>query len=63
MLEKIEILIVIIGLLIAFYLVISFGATGKNRSFRSPQIRSYLFGVRALIIVIGIASLILWLFL
>ena len=63
MLEKNEILIVIISLLIAFYLVISFGATGKNRSIRSPQIKSYLFGVRTLIIIIGIVSLILWFFL
>ena len=62
MLEKIEILIVVFVLLLAFYLVISLGA-GKRRKVQSPEIASYLFGVRILIIIIGIVSLILWFFL
>ena len=68
MLGKTGILIVIIVLLLVFYFVISWGA-GKRRhssmtkEFPSPEIASYLFGVRVLIILIAIVSLILWLFL
>ena len=60
MLGKIEILVVIIVLLLAFYFVISWGAGKRKDSF---EIRRYLFGVRVLIIVIAIVSLILWLLL
>ena len=63
MLEKIEILIVIFVLLLAFYLIISLGASKRKKSSQSPEIKSYLFGVRILIIIIGIVSFILWLFL
>lgn len=63
MLEKIEILIVVFVLLLAFYLVISLGASERKKSSQSPEIKSYLFGVRILIIIIGIVSFILWLFL
>ena len=63
MLEKTEILIVIIVLLFAFYLVISLGARKKGKSSETPEISRYLFGVRILIIVIAIVSLILWLLL
>jgi len=63
MLEKIEILIVIFVLLLAFYLIISLGASERKKSSQSPEIKSYLFGVRILIIIIGIVSFILWLFL
>ena len=65
MLGKFEILLVIIALLLAFYFVISWGA-GKRREssmtkeFPSPEIASYLFGVRVLIILIALVSLILW---
>ena len=62
MLEKIEILIVIIVLLLAFYLVISLGARMKGKSSETPEISRYLFGVRILIIIIAIVSLILWFF-
>ena len=61
MLEKIEILLVIFLLLVSFYLVIAWGA-GKKRS-ENPKIRKYLSGVRILISIIGIVSLILWFFL
>ena len=61
MLGKFEILIVVFVLLLAFYLVISLGARGK-RKVQSPEIASYLFGVRVLIIIIAIVSLILWFF-
>jgi amino acid transporter len=62
MLEKTEILIVIIVLLFAFYLVISLGARKKGKSSETPEISRYLFGVRILIIIIAIVSLILWFF-
>ena len=63
MLEKIEILIIILALLFIFYLVISLGARKKGGSPQSPEITSYLFGVRVLIIIIAIVALILWSFL
>ena len=68
MLQKAGILIVIFVLLLVFYLVISWGAGKKRQSsmtkdFPSPEIAGYLFGVRILIILIAIVSLILWLFL
>ena len=63
MLEKIEILIVIFLLLLLFYVVISWGAGGKRQSFQNPKIKNYMFGVRILIIIIAIVSLILWFFL
>ena len=68
MLEIAGILIVIFVLLLVFYLVISWGAVKKRLSsmtkeLPSPEIVSYLFGVRILIILIAIVSLILWLFL
>ena len=63
MFEKIEILIIIIIVLLAFYFVISLGAgKGKNPS-SATKITRYLFGVRILIAVIAIVSLILWLLL
>ena len=62
MLEKNEILIVIIILLLTFYFVISLGARKKGKSSETPEISRYLFGVRILIIIIAIVSLILWFF-
>ena len=62
MLEKIEILIVIIVLLLVFYLVISLGARKRGKSPEIPEISGYLRGVRVLIIIIAIVSLILWFF-
>tara|TARA_Y100000590_G_scaffold196117_1_gene222677 strand:+ start:2652 stop:2840 length:189 start_codon:yes stop_codon:yes gene_type:complete len=59
MLGKVEILIVIIVLLLTFYFVISWGAKRRN-STASKEITRYLFGVRILIIIIAIVSLILW---
>ena len=63
MLGKVEILIVIIVLLLAFYFVISWGAGKRKKSPATVEIRRYLFGVRILITLIAIVSLILWLFL
>ena len=63
MLGKVETLVVIIALLLAFYFVISWGAGKTKKSVSSPEITRYLFGVRVLIIVIAIVSLILWLLL
>jgi len=60
MLGKAEILIVITILLLAFYFVISWGAGKRKGSIASKEIKRYLFGVRILIIVIAIVSLILW---
>ena len=61
MFGKIEILLIIFSLLFLFYLVISFGAKKKN-NLQSNEIKSYLFGVRILIIIIGITAAFLWFF-
>ena len=61
MLGKVEILIVIIVLLLAFYFVIVWGSGKRKDSPASKEITKYLFGVRILIILIAIVSLILWL--
>ena len=63
MFEKIEILIIIFGILFLFYVVISLGAGKKRKFSESPEIARYLFGVRILIIIIAIVALILWSFL
>tara|TARA_B100001123_G_C14713091_1_gene789991 strand:+ start:449 stop:640 length:192 start_codon:yes stop_codon:yes gene_type:complete len=63
MFEKFEILIIIIVLLLAFYFVIQWGAGKGRNSDASTKISRYLFGVRILIAIIAIVSLILWLFL
>ena len=63
MFEKFEILIIIIIILLAFYFVISWGAGKGKKSLASAEIRRYLFGVRILITMIAIVSLILWLLL
>jgi hypothetical protein len=68
MLGKTGILIVIFVLLLVFYFVISWGAGKKRQSsmtkeFPSPEIAGYLLGVRLLIFLLAIVSLILWLFL
>ena len=63
MFEKFEILIIIFVFLLIFYLVISFASGGKRKSKQSPEIASYMFGVRVLIVFIGFVSLILWSFL
>ena len=60
MFEKTEILIIIFALLFTFYLVISLGAKKRGQSEQTPEISRYLFGVRILIIIIAIVSLILW---
>ena len=60
MFEKFEILIIIIIILLVFYFVISLGA-GRGKDPKSAaKITGYLFGVRILIAVIAIVSLILW---
>jgi len=63
MFEKFEILIIIIIILIAFYFVISLGAGKRKNSDAATKIDRYLFGVRILIGIIAIVSLILWLLL
>ena len=63
MIEKIEVLFVIAGLLLVFYLVISFGAGNKRKTSQSIEIKKYLFGVRMLILLIALISVILWMFL
>ena len=63
MFEKFEILIIIIIILVAFYFVISLGAGKGKDSNAATKIARYLLGVRILIGVIAIVSLILWLFL
>ena len=63
MFNKIEILIIIFILLLVFYLVIWLGAGGTKKSTVKLEISKYLFGVRILISIIGIVSIILWFFL
>ena len=63
MLGKIEILFVIFGLLLIFYLVILYGARSKNKDFQLYEVKRYLFGVRVLIIFIALVAFILWFFL
>ena len=63
MLGKVEILVVIIALLLAFYFVILWGSGKRKNSPASAEIINYIFGVRILIIVIATVSLILWLLL
>ena len=63
MFEKFEILVAIIIILIAFYFVISLGAGKGKDPNAATKIAKYLFGVRILIGIIAIVSLILWLFL
>jgi len=63
MFEKFEILIIIIIILIAFYFVISLGAGKSKNPNAATKITRYLFGVRILIGIIAIVSLILWLLL
>ena len=63
MFEKFEILIIIIIILLAFYFVISLGAGKSKNSNAATKIARYLFGVRVLIGIIAIVSLILWLLL
>ena len=63
MLEKSEILIVIILLLLTFYFVISWSSKVSKNSPAYNNISKYMFGVRILIIILAIVSLILWLFL
>tara|TARA_B100000427_G_C15357955_1_gene528496 strand:- start:576 stop:758 length:183 start_codon:yes stop_codon:yes gene_type:complete len=60
MFEKNEILLIIIALLLAFYFVIAIGAKSKKKNIK---IKNYLFGVKALISIIALVSLILWFFL
>tara|TARA_B100001540_G_C15806709_1_gene642411 strand:- start:3076 stop:3267 length:192 start_codon:yes stop_codon:yes gene_type:complete len=63
MLSKFELIALIIALLIIFYVVIFIGSGGSKNKSKSPQIKSYLFGVKILIIIIGIVALVLTLFL
>ena len=62
MLEKTEILFVILVLLLLFYLVIRLGAGKKKDISKSHQISNYLSGVRTLIIILAVVALILWFF-
>ena len=63
MLEKTEILFLILALLLVFYLVIRLGAGKKKDIAKSQEITNYLSGVRILIIILAIVALILWFFL
>ena len=63
MFEKFEILIIITIILLTFYFVISLGAGKGKDSSSSAKIARYIFGVRILVGIIAIVSLILWLLL
>ena len=62
MFEKYQILIIIFLILLVFYVVISLGAGNKEKKDTSEKIKKYLFGIRILILIIAIVSLILWSF-
>ena len=63
MFNKPIILVIILILLLAFYLVIRIGAGKKRDIDDSKNLTRYLFGVRILILILGIVALILWFFL
>lgn len=63
MLEKNEILIAILVLLLTFYIVIRLGAGKKKEISKSQQMSNYLRGVRVLIIILAIVGVVLWFFL
>ena len=63
MFEKYQILIIVFLILLVFYIVISLGAGNTEKKDASTKIKKYLFGVRILILIISIFSLILWSFL
>ena len=63
MLEKNQILIAILILLLAFYVVIRLGSGKKKEISKSQHMSNYLIGVRVLIIILAIVGIILWLFL
>ncbi len=63
MFEKYQILIIVFLILLVFYVVISLGAGNTEKKDTSTKIKKYLFGVRILILIIAIFSLILWSFL
>jgi len=60
--EKYQILIIVFLILLVFYVVISLGAGNKEKKDTSEKIKKYLFGIRILILIIAIVSLILWSF-
>jgi len=60
MLEKLEILLIIFVLLLAFYLVIWLGAGKSKESTQSSEISRYLYGVKILLIILAIVGFILW---
>jgi hypothetical protein len=60
MLEKIEILFVIFGLLLLFYFVIFISARQKVKSTGSNEISKYIRSVRILLIILSVVGLILW---
>jgi len=63
MLNKIEIILVIIALLIIYYLVISFGSGHRKKKDQSHKIKKYLFNIRILIILIAFVGIALTFFL
>tara|TARA_B100001765_G_scaffold24647_1_gene13874 strand:- start:194 stop:385 length:192 start_codon:yes stop_codon:yes gene_type:complete len=63
MFEKTEILIIAFFIFVVFYLVIFLGASKRKKKEESGEIKSYLFNVRILIVIIAIVFLILWFFL
>ena len=63
MLEKFKILFVILVLLLAFYAVIRLSVGKKKEIAKSNEILDYLSGVRILILILALVSIILWFFL
>ena len=61
MLNKFEILLVLLTLILVFYFVITLGAKRKNKK-PSKEIKGYLLSVNILLVIIAIVGTILWLF-
>ena len=63
MIEKNEILFVVLVLLLLFYIVIRLGAGKKKKISKSYEMSSYLKSVRSLIFILALVALVLTFFL
>ena len=63
MLGKLGILITILGLVLLFYIVISFGAGAFRKDGVKPETKKYLRSVNILLVVVAVVGSILVLFL
>ena len=62
MLDKFEILVAILAMVLLFYFVISFGAGFFSKGEKKPEIKKYLRSVNILLVLIAIVGSVLVLF-